>query len=105
MRSLVAALIRLFSLPAADQDLDALFRDGMAAVEEAYSETDKDRRDALLDEAIAAFRAMLVVRRFTAGTRYARAVKSVWEWCKQHRDQPLGVQHRHLASVIRGHCA
>ena len=61
MRSLVVALILLFSLPAA-QDLDALFRDGMAAVEEAYAETDEDRRDALLDEAIAAFRAMLVAR-------------------------------------------
>ena len=60
MRSLVAALILLISLPAAAQDLDALFRDGMAAVEEAWAETDEDRRDALLDEAIAAFHAMLV---------------------------------------------
>ena len=34
----------------------------MAAVEEAYSEPDDDRRDALLDEVIAAFRAMLVAR-------------------------------------------
>ena len=62
MRCLVAALILLFSLPAAAQDLDALFRDRMAAVEEACAETDEDRRDALLDEAIAAFRAMPVVR-------------------------------------------
>ena len=46
-----------------------------------------------------------VVRQFTARTRLARAVKSVWEWCKRHRHQPLAVQHRHLASVIRGHCA
>ena len=46
-----------------------------------------------------------VVRQFTARTRLARVAKSVWEWCKQHRHQPLGVQHRHLARVIRGHCA
>ncbi|MCY4319619.1 MAG: reverse transcriptase domain-containing protein [Alphaproteobacteria bacterium] len=44
----------------------------------------------------------LVVRQFTAASRYRRAVKTVWEWCKQHR--PLGEQQRHLASVIRGHC-
>ena len=53
MRSLVAAQILLFYLPAAAQVLDALFCDGMAAVEEAYSETAEDRRDALLDEAVA----------------------------------------------------
>ena len=45
-----------------------------------------------------------VVRQFTARKRFARAVKSVWAWCKQHRHMPLGDQHRHLASVIRGHC-
>ena len=60
MRSLVAALVFLFSLPAATQDLGALFRDGMAAVEESLVETDDDRRDALLDEAISAFHTMLV---------------------------------------------
>ena len=46
-----------------------------------------------------------VVRRYTAKTRFARAAKSVWEWCKTHRHQPLEQQQRHLASVIRGHCA
>ena len=58
----LAVLILLLSLPAATQDLDALFRDGMGAAEEAYAETDEDRRDALLDEAITTFRAMLVAR-------------------------------------------
>ena len=62
MRGLVAALILLFPLSAAAQDLDALFRDGMAAVEEACAETDEDRRDVLLDEATTAFRAILVAR-------------------------------------------
>ena len=62
MRTTAAVLILLFSLPVAAQDLDALFQDGMAAVEEAVVETDDDRRDALLDDAIAAFHAMLVAR-------------------------------------------
>ena len=62
MRSLAVAFILLLSLPVAAQDLDALFSDGMAAVEGAYSETDDERRDVLLDEAITAFHAMLVVR-------------------------------------------
>ena len=45
-----------------------------------------------------------VARRFTGRTRLARATKSVWEWCKENRHQLLGAQHRHLTSVIRGHC-
>ena len=60
MRILIAALILLLSLPAAAQDLDSLFEKGMTAAQEAAVETDEDRRDELLDEAIAAFREMLV---------------------------------------------
>ncbi len=60
MRNLIAALILLVSLPASAQDFDALFHHAMAAVEKAAVESDEDRRDALLDEAIAAFHAMLV---------------------------------------------
>ena len=60
MRILAFALILVFSLPAAAQDMSALFRQGMAAITAAGREADEDRRDALLDEAIAAFRAMLV---------------------------------------------
>ena len=41
-------------------DLEALFQQGMVAVEEATSEEDEDRRDELLDQAVAAFREMLV---------------------------------------------
>ena len=62
MRNLIAAIFLLVSLPAAAQDFDALFRDSISAVEEATVETDDDRRDTLLDEAIAAFHAMLVER-------------------------------------------
>ncbi len=60
MRSLLAALILLLSLPAAAQDMSALFRQGMTAMSQAARQADEDRRDALLDEAIAAFRKMLV---------------------------------------------
>ena len=60
MRSLCAALIFLLALPAAAQDMGALFRQGMAAVEAATAAGDDDRRDQLLDKAIAVFRRMLV---------------------------------------------
>ena len=59
MRSFCLAVMLLFSLPAASQDLPALFDEGMAAVE-AAGRAEGDRRDELLDEAIAAFREMLV---------------------------------------------
>ena len=60
MRILAFALILLFALPATAQDLDALFEKGMTAAQEASVTPDEDRRDALLDQAIAAFRKMLV---------------------------------------------
>ena len=59
MRSFCMAVMLLFSLPAASQDLSALFDEGMAAVEAAGT-AEGDRRDELLDRAIAAFREMLV---------------------------------------------
>ena len=60
MRVVCLALILLFSLPAAAQDMSALFRDGLAALRQATRQADEDRRDELLDTAIAAFRKMLV---------------------------------------------
>ena len=60
MRSLCAALLLLLPLAAAAQDISALFHEGMKAVEQAVVEQDEDRRHALLDEAIATFREMLV---------------------------------------------
>ena len=59
-RSAFAVFILLFALPAAAQNLDAVFHKGMTAVQAAASAEDEDRRDAALDEAIAAFRQMLV---------------------------------------------
>lgn len=60
MRGLCLALILLVPLPAAAQDMSALFREGITAVQQATRQTDEDRRDELLDKAIAAFRKMLV---------------------------------------------
>ena len=47
------------NLPAAAQDMGSLFRQGMTALVQA-TKAEGDRRDELLDEAIAAFRKMLV---------------------------------------------
>ena len=59
MRGVCVALLLLFALPAAAADPTALFREGMEAVEAAGA-AEGDRRDELLDNAIAAFREMLV---------------------------------------------
>ncbi len=46
-----------------------------------------------------------VVRQVTAKSRFARAVKSVHDWCKANRHRPLQEQHAYLSRVIKGHCA
>ena len=46
-----------------------------------------------------------VVRQVTAKGRFARALKSVHDWCKRNRHLPIKAQHDHLARAIRGHCA
>ncbi len=46
-----------------------------------------------------------VVRQITAKGRFARALKSVHDWCKRHRHLPVEAQRDHLALMIRGHCA
>ena len=63
MRNLITVLVLIFVVPAKAQDQDglgSLFREGMAAVEASAAAPGEDRRDALLDEAIATFRDMLV---------------------------------------------
>ncbi|MDE0712884.1 MAG: surface lipoprotein assembly modifier [Rhodospirillales bacterium] len=69
MRCFLATVALLVSLPAAafattheldPDDLEAQFQRGMAAVGQAIATPDADHRDALLDEAIAAFHGMLV---------------------------------------------
>ena len=46
-----------------------------------------------------------VVRQITAKSRLARAVKTVYQWCKSNRHQPLSDQQTYLTQAIRGHCA
>ena len=46
-----------------------------------------------------------VVRQITAKGRFARALKSVHEWCKRNRHLPIEAQRDYLARAIRGHCA
>ena len=46
-----------------------------------------------------------VVRQITAKGRFARALKSVHQWCKRYRHLSVKVQQDHLARLIRGHCA
>ena len=46
-----------------------------------------------------------IVRQITAKGRFARALKSVHEWCKRNRHLPVEAQHDYLGRAIRGHCA
>ena len=46
-----------------------------------------------------------LVRQVTAKSRYARALASVTEWCRDNRHQPILEQHARLASMMRGHYA
>ena len=46
-----------------------------------------------------------IVRQITAKGRFARALKSVQEWCKTNRHLPVEAQHDYLARAIRGHYA
>ena len=46
-----------------------------------------------------------IVRQIMAKGSFARALKSVHDWCKRHRHLPIEAQREHLAKVIRGHCA
>ena len=45
-----------------------------------------------------------VVRQVTANSRYARAVRAAYDWCKRNRHLPIKHQQEHLARIIRGHC-
>ena len=46
-----------------------------------------------------------VVRQITAKGRFARALKSVQDWCKSNRHLPIKAQHDYLVRAIRGHYA
>lgn len=46
-----------------------------------------------------------VVRQLTAKRRFARAVKTVTDWCRRYRHQSIRAQHAHLSLMMRGHFA
>jgi group II intron reverse transcriptase/maturase len=46
-----------------------------------------------------------VVKRKTASSRLSRALRSIAQWCRQHRHQPLSEQQHTLSQKLRGHFA
>jgi group II intron reverse transcriptase/maturase len=51
------------------------------------------------------WRGQWVVKRKTASSRLSRALRSIAQWCRLNRHQPLGEQQQTLSRKIRGHCA
>jgi hypothetical protein len=50
-------------------------------------------------------RGQWVVKRKTSGSRLSRAMRTINEWCRDHRHQPLAEQQQALSQKLRGHCA
>jgi RNA-directed DNA polymerase len=46
-----------------------------------------------------------VVKMRTAADRFRRTLRSISQWCKRHRHEPLEVQQRGLGLKLRGHYA
>lgn len=46
-----------------------------------------------------------IVCQRTAKDRYARALRSLWVWCKRNRHRPIPWQHERLCRSMRGHFA
>lgn len=44
-----------------------------------------------------------VIKRKTARKRLGRAMKAVWQWCREHRHYNVPEQYRTLCSKLRGH--
>jgi group II intron reverse transcriptase/maturase len=44
-----------------------------------------------------------VIKRTTAKKRLRRAMKAVWQWCRNHRHDPLREQYRRLSQKLQGH--
>ncbi len=45
------------------------------------------------------------VKRKTASSRLSRAVRSIAQWCREHRHHPVCEQHATLSQKVRGHYA
>jgi len=46
-----------------------------------------------------------ILKRKTAASRFTRAVRTIAQWCRFHRHDPVCEQHRVLCQKLRGHCA
>ncbi len=46
-----------------------------------------------------------IITRKTAAERFSRAVRRIWQWCRDHRHAPVAEQHARLTRKLRGHCA
>ena len=46
-----------------------------------------------------------LVKRKTMATRMRRAIRAIWEWCRDNRHEPVDEQRVTLASKLRGHYA
>ena len=44
-----------------------------------------------------------VIKRKTIGKRLRRSMKSIWQWCRANRHEPLAEQYRALCSKLRGY--
>ena len=46
-----------------------------------------------------------VVKRQTAASRLRRAIRTIAQWCRNHRHEPIRQQHQTLSRKLRGHLA
>ncbi len=46
-----------------------------------------------------------ILKRKTAASRFTRAVKTITQWCRLHRHDPIDEQHATLCQKLRGHYA
>jgi hypothetical protein len=46
-----------------------------------------------------------VLKRKTAADRFTRAIRTISQWCRFHRHDPIAEQHRMLCQKLRGHYA
>jgi group II intron reverse transcriptase/maturase len=44
-----------------------------------------------------------IIKKKTMGTRVSRFVKSIWQWCRINRHEPLEEQYKELCLKLRGH--
>jgi RNA-directed DNA polymerase len=44
-----------------------------------------------------------ILKRKTAASRFTRAIKTINQWCRLHRHDPIAEQHKMLCQNLRGH--